>query len=101
MFGAISYDFMYWIFFGAVLVLIVLGASEWLKDKGIVMNWWKWIILAGWYILSLVMFGAPFTLMGEAEVAAGWRILGASVVVIVILGFVVYRLLLIGKSKTS
>ena len=99
MFGAISYGFLYWIFFGATLVLIILGALEWFKDKGIGMKWWKWIVLTLWYIALMVSVGAPFTLMGEGETGAGWKLLGVNAVVIIIAGFLVYRILLMSKKK--
>ncbi len=95
--GVFDFTFVAWIFVGAVSVLVVLGANEWFKDAGIVMTWWKWLIAAIWYILTLMALAAPFTLMGEGESAAGWKLLLFSLPILIILAFVVLRILQIGK----
>ncbi|HEY62407.1 MAG TPA: hypothetical protein G4N95_07125 [Anaerolineae bacterium] len=97
--GVFDFTFVVWILIGAVSVLIVLGAIEWFKDAGIVMTWWKWLIATIWYIIVLMGLAAPFTLMGEGESAAGWKLLIFSVPVLVILAFIVLRILRIGKTK--
>ena len=97
--GVFDFTFVIWILIGAISVLVVLGAIEWFKDAGIVMNWWKWLIAAIWYILTLMGLAAPFTLMGEGESAAGWRLLLFSVPVLIILAFIVLRILQIGKAR--
>ena len=97
--GVFDFTFVVWILIGAISVLVVLGAIEWFKDAGIVMNWWKWLIAAIWYILTLMGLAAPFTLIGEGESAAGWRLLLFSVPVLIILAFIVLRILQIGKAR--
>lgn len=97
--GVFDFTFVVWVLVGAVSVLVVLGAIEWFKDAGIVMNWWKWLIGVLWYILTLMGLAAPFTLMGEGESGAGWKLLLYSLPVLIILAFVVFRILQIGKSK--
>lgn len=97
--GVFDFTFVVWILIGAVSVLVVLGAIEWFKDAGIVMTWWKWLIAAIWYILTLMGLAAPFTLMGEGESAAGWKLLLFSLPVLIILAFVVLRILQIGKAR--
>jgi len=97
--GVFDFTFVVWILIGAISVLVVLGAIEWFKDAGIVMNWWKWLIAAIWYILTLMGLAAPFTLIGEGESAAGWRLLLFSVPVLIILAFIVLRILQIGKTR--
>lgn len=96
--GVFDFTFLVWILVGAVSVLVVLGANEWFKDTGIVMTWWKWLIATIWYILTLMGLAAPFTLMGEGESAAGWKLLLFSLPVLIILAFVVLRILQIGKA---
>ena len=77
---------------GAVLV----GAISWVKDLGLKMKWWKWLLSAIWYLLFLFLFFAAFTFIGEGEALAGWKTLGISVVILVILGAGLVRIL---KSK--
>jgi hypothetical protein len=98
-FNVFDFSFVYWIAFGAVTVLVVLGANVWLKDRKIPMNFWKWIVLVLWYIAALMGIGAPFTIMGENEVAAGWRMFAFNIPIIIISGFIVYRIIALGRKK--
>ena len=98
-FGVFDFTFVVWIFVGATSVLIALGAKEWFKDLNITMSWWKWLISVVWYIFMMLCLAAPFTLMGEGEPGAGWKMMIFTVPVIIISGFVVYRILKIGTEK--
>jgi hypothetical protein len=98
MFGVLDLTFVYWIAFGAVTVLIIRGANAWLADRGIRMSWWRWAILMLWYSAALAGIAAPFTIMGEHEVAAGWRFLTFNLPVIIISGFTVWRALKLGSK---
>ena len=98
-FGVFDFTFVVWMFVGAVSVLIVLGAKEWFTEKGINMSWWKWLIAVIGYIMMMMGLAAPFTLMGEGETGAGWKMLLFSVPLIIILAFVIYRLLLLGNAE--
>ena len=100
-FGVFDFTFVVWIIVGAITVLIVLGAMEWFKDARIMMNWWKWLIAAIWYVFTLMGLAAPFTLMGEGESAAGWKLMLFSLPVLIISGFVVYRIIQIGQTKKA
>ena len=100
-FGVFDFTFVVWIIIGAITVLIVLGAIEWFKEASILMNWWKWLIVAIWYLFTLMGLAAPFTLMGEGEIAAGWKLMLFSLPVLVISGFAVYRILQIGTTKKA
>ena len=75
---------------------VVVGAISWAKSMGLLMNWWKWLLSALWYLLLLFLLFAAFTFIGEGEPAAGWKTLGISVVIVVILGAGLVRIL---KSK--
>lgn len=96
--GVFDFTFVVWILMGAISVLVVLGASEWFKGAGIVMTWWRWLIAAIWYILALMGLAAPFTLMGEGESAAGWKLLMFSAPLVIISAFIVLRILRIGRA---
>ena len=99
-FGVFDFTFVVWIFVGAVSVLVVLGAKEWFKDAAITMTWWKWLVGVVWYIFFFLMgLTAPFTLMGEGETGAGWKMLLFTIPVLVITGFAVYRILKIETEK--
>jgi len=75
---------------------VVVGAITWAKDLGWRMTWWKWLLTALWYFLLLFLLFAGFTFIGEGEPAAGWKAIGISVVLLVILGAALVRIL---KSK--
>jgi len=72
---------------------VVVGAIAWAKSLGLNMNWWKWLLAALWYGLLLFTLFAAFTFMGEGEVAAGWKVLGFSAVLMVILAVGLGRIL--------
>lgn len=97
--GVFDFTFVVWIGIGAVSVLVAMGAIEWFKDAGIRMSWWKWVITVLWYLFTLAALAAPFTLMGEYEVKAGWKLLLFTLPVLIITGFALYRILLIGTAK--
>ncbi len=81
---------------GLLTGAVVVGAVTWAKELGLKMTWWKWLLSALWYLMMLFLLFAAFTFIGEGEPAAGWKILGISVVLLVILGAGLARVL---KSK--
>jgi len=83
---------------GLLTGAVVVGAITWTKSLGLRMNWWKWLLSALWYFLLLFLLFAAFTFMGEGEVAAGWRTIGISLVVLVILGAGLVRILMAGRT---
>jgi len=78
---------------GLLTGAVVVGAITWAKDLGLRMTWWKCLLAAIWYLLFLFLFFAAFTFMGEGEPIAGWRTLGISTVILVILGAGLVRIL--------
>lgn len=72
---------------------VAMGAIHWAKDLGLLMSWWKWLLSALWYLLLLFLLFAAFTFIGEGEAAAGWKTVGISVVLMVILGVGLARIL--------
>jgi hypothetical protein len=97
-FGVFDFTFVWWIIIGAATVLVTMGANEWFKDLNIPMTWWKWVVLSAWYVFFWLGIAAPFTFMGENEVAAGWRLMAFSLPFLIISGIIVYRILIIGKQ---
>ena len=90
----VVFAFIVGLFTGAVVV----GAITWAKALGLKMNWWKWLLSALWYLLLLFLLFAAFTFMGEGELSAGWKTIGISVLVMVILGAGLVRILLSGRK---
>ncbi len=84
---------------GLVSGAVIVGAITWTKELGLKMNWWKWLLVAIWYLLLLLLVFAAFTFIGEGEPAAGWKVLGISVVVMFILGTGLYRILVADRDK--
>ena len=78
---------------GLLTGAVVVGAITWAKDLGLRMRWWKWLLTSLWYLLLLFLLFAAFTFIGEGEAAAGWKTVGISVVLLVILGAGLVRVL--------
>ena len=76
---------------------VIVGAITWSKELGLKLNWWKCILATAWYLLLLLLIFAAFTFIGEGEAVAGWRTLGLSTVLMVVLGAGLYRILITGR----
>jgi hypothetical protein len=72
---------------------VVTGAIVWARELKLQMNWWKWLLSATWYVLLLFLLFAAFTFVGEGESLAGWKILGLSAFLLIILGAGIVRIL--------
>lgn len=83
---------------GTLSGAVIVGAFTWFKDLGLKMNWWKYVLLAIWYVLLLLLVFAAFTFMGEGEPAAGWKTLGIVTVLMLILGTGLFRILAAGRK---
>lgn len=86
---------------GLISGAVIVGAIAWVRDLGLKMTWWKWLLAAVWYILLLLMIFASFTFIGEGEPVAGWKTLGITLVVMLILGTGLIRLLITGRDNGS
>jgi len=83
---------------GLFTLPVIIGAVAWFRDKGLQMNWWKWLLTALWYGLFLFLVFAAFTFMGEGEISAGWKTIGVAVFIMVLLGTGLVRLILRGEQ---
>ena len=72
-----------------------------MDGAGILMTWWKWLLLGTFYVATLIAIAAPFTLMGEREVSAGLRLLAFDAALILLAAAVVYRVLIIGRRPSQ
>jgi hypothetical protein len=86
---------------GVLTVPVVWGAIVWVKESGLQMNGWKWLLAALWYTLLLFFVFMDFTLIGEGEVSAGWKLLAFEAVVMIILGVGLVRLISRGRKSIS
>lgn len=84
---------VFWIFMGLVYALMIAAAPIWAEDLGLQMNWLKWLLAAGWYVLLSIGIAAGSTLIGEKEPRAGYYILALSLIVMFVLGFVLWLFL--------
>ena len=84
---------LFWMIMGGLMILFFIGAHYWLKDAGVLMNWWKWGLFTLWYIAVYVVIAGGFTLIGENEVRAGLFFLGVFGTVMIILGVGLWRIL--------
>lgn len=83
---------------GILTVFVAMGANAWFTEKGFIMNWWKWLLTATWYLLLNVTIAAPFTLFAEREAKAAWATLGIFGVITIILGVGLWRILTPGTE---
>lgn len=90
---------VFWIVMGILYALIGYSAPIWANDLGLKMNWWKWALVFVWFLFLSMIIAGGFTLIGENEAKAGIYFLGGGVVLNVILGFILWRILILGKSK--
>ena len=87
---------------GALTGPVIMAAISWAKKSQIVMNWWKWMLAGFWYIFLMFSILLSFTMMGEGEKSAGWKILLFLGIIIFILGVGLYRIIKASpKSNTD
>jgi len=84
---------------GALTGLVVAGAIVWARDLRLKMKWWKWMLAALWYVLLNFFVLLDFTMIGEGEAAAGWKMLFFQLLFMIILGVGLGRVLLAGREK--
>jgi hypothetical protein len=84
---------LFWMIIGALSVLMAISAPIWAKDLDLKMTWLRWILVVAWYLLLLLTVASPFTLIGENEAVAGFRIIPFLLVPTIILGVGLWRLL--------
>ncbi len=88
---------LFWFIEGILACLAVIGLKLWMEDRGVPMPFWKWVIVACWFLGLGVTIAFVGTCLGENETHAatqGGLIFGTMVI---IAGVVVWRLLRIGS----
>jgi len=86
---------------GAASGLVASGAKAWVRDLGLKMTWWKWLLTILWYLMLNFSVILAFTMMGEGETGAGLKMLLFFSIIIFILSVGLARLLWMGRKKTS
>lgn len=74
--GTTISDYLFWMVLGALQVLVVAGAYEWLKSYGKKVSWWQMALMYGCFVSTCLVIAGGFTLMGEYESVAGWYFIG-------------------------
>ncbi len=92
---------IYFLLIGLLTGLITWSAVTWVKDLGLKMTWWKWLMAGIWYSLLLFFVFVSFTFIGEGETAAGWKTLAFEGVIMIILTVGLVRVLWKGRQKAS
>jgi hypothetical protein len=63
----------FWLIEGILCSIAFVGFKVWIEDRGIELNWWKWILMIFWVLI----FGFTITLittsLGEREIVAAFR----------------------------
>lgn len=85
---------VFWVVMGLIYAVMIAGAGYWAHDLGLSMTWWKWVLVALWYLLLSFAFAGGFTLMGEREGRAGQRHLGFFLAITVVCGAVLWFVVL-------
>lgn len=92
---------LFWFLEGICACLMVIGLKVWMEDKGIPMPFWKWILLGLWVLFFGFTIAFVGTSIGENEPTAakiGGILFG---LISVLAGFGLWRLLMLGRKKTS
>lgn len=85
---------LFWTVMGLVYAVLIVGARYWAQDVGLQMTWWKWLLVALWYVLLSFAFAGGFTLMGEREPKAGGRHLAFFLAIAVVLAALLWIVVL-------
>jgi hypothetical protein len=85
---------------GVATIPLILGAMAWARSLNLKMTWWKWLLLALWYLLLIFFIFLDFTIIGEGESPAGWKLLLFQLVIMIILGAGLGRILWKGRLKS-
>lgn len=83
----------FWFIEGILTCLVILGIKTWAEDRGIRLNWWKWLLILLWFSLAGFTLAFVGTSLGENEPIAALRGGVLFRVLSIILGVAFWRLL--------
>ena len=87
-------DPLFWMVLGALQVLVFAGANRYAQEYKMGMNWWKWLLVGGWWFSFTLTIAGAFTLLGENEGNAGWYFLGFVGTGLIVAGAVLLKILI-------
>lgn len=92
---------LFWFIEGILTTICVLGFKAWMEDRGVRMNWWKWVFLVIWVLFAGFSIAFVGTSIGENEITAAFR--GGIIFGVITIGSGVglWRFLHIGHSAKS
>jgi len=76
---------------GIGLTLAAIGFIVFAQDKGWVLRWWQWLLLALAVPIFLLGVAALSTSIAEGAAAAGWAMFGIALLITLIMGFAALR----------
>ncbi len=91
----------FWFIEGILAVLVLIGFKAWMEERETPMPFWKWAALCTWLVIVGFTIAFVGTCIGENETVAAKK--GGIIfsVVSIITGVGVWRLLQIGRARTS
>ena len=63
----------FWFVEGILATVFILGFKTWMEDRGVRMNWLKWLLLVVWILFAGFTIAFVGTSIGENEVTAAFR----------------------------
>lgn len=96
--GSTMLNYLFWMVMGAMQVLIVMGANEWLKEKGKAVPWWQLLLMYGCFFSFCTVVAGGLTLAGEYESRAGWYFIGFLGLPHIIAGAILLKLFVFRKT---
>ena len=83
----------FWMAMGILYAIMIAGAPSLADNLALQMSWWKWVLVALWYVLVTINLAAGFTLIGERERGAGPKFMAATLIPLAILGVCLWFLI--------
>jgi len=62
---------LFWMLLGIIQLAFFIGLRLFFKDKEFQLSWFRWGLVAGWWLTTNITVAAAFTLIGENESRAG------------------------------
>ena len=84
---------LFWLLEGLLLALAIAGLRAWLAGRGIVMTFWKWLLVVLWILTTGFTIAFVGTSLGEGEPTAALRGGIMFGVVAIIMGVAFWRII--------
>ncbi|KKM11599.1 hypothetical protein SY88_07870 [Clostridiales bacterium PH28_bin88] len=87
-----------WLVIGASAVLAIQGLIQWSRERGIILTWWKWVLIILWVLLCGSSLAFITTNLGEREAKAVLTGSMSLIPLTVIAGGILWRFVINRKS---